>query len=87
MGMAKVIPEFGSGNPMRILLFIFCAFYFRFGAGLLRYMSWFTVWKKIFFPSFSTLKATKSLSASEFNHSLYLAIMLTRKQNVLVFIL
>ena len=43
--MVKVIPEFGSGTPMRKLLFIFCRYCFQFEAGLLRNMSWFTVWK------------------------------------------
>ena len=43
--MVKVIPEFGSGNPMRTLLFIFCRYCFQFEAGLLRYVSWFNVWK------------------------------------------
>ena len=52
--MVKVIPKFGSGNPMGTLLYIFCRYCFQFEAMLLRYMSWFTVWKnsEIFFLVF-----------------------------------
>ena len=34
--MVNVISEFGSGNPMRTLLFTFRGFYFQFGARHLR---------------------------------------------------
>ena len=67
--MVKVISEIGSGNPMRTLLFIFCGYCFQFEARLLRYVLVYGMEKwSDFFPSFSTLKATKSLSASLIIH-------------------